>query len=364
MPQALVQGILVTIGAVLLTVIVSVAVLFLIWYERKLLGRMQMRLGPYHVGPHGLLQTLADALKLLLKEDVRPASADRLVFNLAPAVVFVPTFVVFVTIPFTRDLVLRNLNLGLLFFFSVSSVSVVGMLMAGWGSINKYALFGGLRSVAQLVSYELPMAFSILAVAMLAGTLDLREVVERQTVWYLFLQPIGFVIFLLAGMAETSRIPFDIPIAESEVVGGPLIEYSGFRWSIFFLTEYAHVFAIGLLTAIMYLDGWEGPAIPGFETPFHLFWMLLKTFAVVTFIFWARAAWPRLRVDQLMAFAWKVLLPLSFLNVFLTGFYQMYGWGALIAGLAISLGAAWLWYQSRSRLRQPSPATASAAAGS
>jgi NADH-quinone oxidoreductase subunit H len=335
MPQALVQGILVTIGAVLLTVIVSVAVLFLIWYERKLLGRMQMRLGPYHVGPHGLLQTLADALKLLLKEDVRPASADRLVFNLA-----------------------------LLFFFSVSSVSVVGMLMAGWGSINKYALFGGLRSVAQLVSYELPMAFSILAVAMLAGTLDLREVVERQTVWYLFLQPIGFVIFLLAGMAETSRIPFDIPIAESEVVGGPLIEYSGFRWSIFFLTEYAHVFAIGLLTAIMYLDGWEGPAIPGFETPFHLFWMLLKTFAVVTFIFWARAAWPRLRVDQLMAFAWKVLLPLSFLNVFLTGFYQMYGWGALIAGLAISLGAAWLWYQSRSRLRQPSPATASAAAGS
>jgi NADH-quinone oxidoreductase subunit H len=306
--------------------VLAVLALSLVWLERKELGRLQGRVGPTRVGPFGLLQPLADGLKLLMKEDIAPGSSVRLIFFVAPLLVFVPAFVVWVTIPFAGDLVVRNLELGLFFFVSVSVLSIVGLVLAGWSSNSKYAILGSFRSAAQLVSYEIPIIMTILVVAILAGSLDFVAVVDAQaSVPYVAIVPLAFVIFLIAGLAEVGRTPFDIYLAESEVVGGPFVEYSGAHWAIFFLAEYVNTFLVGVLGALLFLGGWRWP----FDDPPQLAALALllgKSYLIVVVIFWVRATYPRMRIDQLMSFGWKWLIPLSFAAVVTTAVQMFYGW--------------------------------------
>ena len=307
--------------------VLALVAMSLVWIERKQLGRMQGRVGPTRVGPFGLLQPFADGLKLLTKEDIAPGPSSRLLFFVAPLLVFVPAFVIWVTIPFSRDLVVRNLDMGLFFFVAVSVLGIVGLVLAGWSSNSKYAILGGFRSAAQLVSYEIPIIMVILGVAMLAGSLDFNVVVSvgQADVPYAVVQPLAFVVFMIAGLAEVGRTPFDIYFAESEVVGGPFVEYSGAHWAIFFLAEYVNTFVIGALGALLFLGGWQWP----FDDPptaLAVALFLGKSYLLVVVIFWVRATYPRLRIDQLMAFGWKVLIPLSFASVVATAFQQFYGW--------------------------------------
>ena len=328
--MSIAQGIYFALGAVGLLVFLSVMVLTLTWLERKALARIQMRMGPMRVGFHGTLQPIADALKLLTKEDILPSWADRRIYWLAPLAVFIPSLMLWVTIPLARDMVLRNLELGLFYIIAVSVLTVMGLVMAGWSSANKYAMLGGLRAAGQLVSYEIPFIMAILGVAMLAQSLDMVKVVDDQAnVPYIFVQPLGLFIFLVAGLAELGRTPFDIHHAESEVVGGPFVEYSGAHWAVFFLAEYINTFTIAALTVLLFLGGWRWPAMP-FDGAAHsalsVIWFLIKAYAVVLVIFWIRGTYPRLRIDQLMSFGWKMLVPLSFINIVVTGIVLFYGW--------------------------------------
>ncbi len=317
----------------------SVVVISLVLLERKYLGRLQMRMGPMRVGPHGVLQPVADVVKLMGKEDIMPSWVDRWVYYIAPLVLFVPSFVIWVTIPSSPTLVLRDLELGLLYVIAFSVVSIVGLIMAGWGSANKYGVLGGLRSVAQLISYEIPIIAVALTVALLAGSLNLVEIVEKQSpVPFAVLQPLGLFLFLMAGLAEVGRTPFDIYHAESEIMGGPFVEYSGAHWAIFYLAEYINTFLLAALIVVLFLGGWSGPFLP------PVLWFLLKTYAIVLLFFWFRGTFPRLRIDQLMSLAWKVLVPLSFFNLMLAAASRFYGWPdwvLAVLGLAalVALGA-------------------------
>ena len=324
------QGVFYALGTVGLLVFLSVMVLVLTWVERKALARIQMRMGPMRVGFHGTLQPIADAMKLLSKEDILPSWADRRVYWLAPLAVFIPSFMLWVTIPVSRDMVLRNLDLGLFYIVAFSVLSVMGLLMAGWGSANKYAILGGLRAAGQLISYEIPFIMAILAVAMMVQSLNLEDIVDGQAkVGHIFIQPLGLFIFLVAGLAELGRTPFDIHHAESEVVGGPFVEYSGAHWAVFFLAEYINTFTIAALTVLLFLGGWRWPDMP-FDGALHsslsVLWFLLKAYVVILVIFWIRGTYPRLRIDQLMAFGWKLLVPLSFINIVITGIVLFYDW--------------------------------------
>lgn len=321
----------------------SVVVLSLTWLERKTLGRLQRRLGPTRTGPMGLLQPIADAVKLILKEDIVPDSADKAIFWAAPVIVVVSAFMIWVAIPGAEGLVLRNLDLGLFYITAVAVVGILGLVLAGWGSANKYGILGGLRSAAQLISYEIPVIMVVVAVAMLAQSLNLQEIVDRQNpIPYALILPLGMVIFFIAGLAEVGRTPFDIYHAESEVVGGPFVEYSGAHWSVFFLAEYINTFAIAALVTLLFLGGWAGPVLPG------VVWFLIKVYAVILVVFWIRGTFPRLRIDQLMAFAWKAMVPLSFYTIVITALYLFYGWPAWsltlmsLAGLAV---VGWLVYR-------------------
>lgn len=321
----------------------SVVVLSLTWLERKALGRLQRRLGPTRTGPMGLLQPIADAVKLILKEDIIPDSADKAIFWAAPVIVVVSAFMIWVTIPGAEGLVLRNLDLGLFYITAFAVIGILGLVLAGWGSANKYGILGGLRSAAQLISYEIPVIMVVVAVAMLAQSLNLQEIVERQNpIPYALILPLGMVVFFIAGLAEVGRTPFDIYHAESEVVGGPFVEYSGAHWSVFFLAEYINTFAIAALVTLLFLGGWAGPILPG------VVWFLIKVYAVILVVFWIRGTFPRLRIDQLMAFAWKAMVPLSFYSIVITALYLFYGWPAWsltlmsLAGLAV---VGWLVYR-------------------
>ena len=315
--------------AIILMLSVSLVVLVLTYAERKALARIQQRLGPTRVGFKGILQPVADALKLITKEDILPTWADKGVYWLAPIAVFVPAFLMWVTIPVTRQIVVENLDLGLFYITAVSVLSVLGLLMAGWGSANKWAVMGGLRAAGQLISYEIPFIMAILGVAMLAQSLDLTEIVAQQNwVSFALVQPLGLFIFFTSALAELGRTPFDIHHAESEVIGGPFVEYSGAHWSIFFLAEYMNTFTIAVLTVLLFLGGWSWPTMPfeGFlHTTLSVIWLLIKTSAVIWLIFWIRGTYPRLRIDQLMAFGWKLLVPLSFLNIVITAIVLFYG---------------------------------------
>ena len=316
----------VAISLLALLTLVTVLGISLVWLERKQLGRMQGRVGPTRVGPFGLLQVIADGIKLLMKEDVAPTSSSRLIFYVAPLLVFVPSFVIWLTIPLARDLVVRSLDLGLFFFIAVSVLSIVGLVLAGWSSNSKYAILGGFRSAAQLVSYEIPIIMAVLGVVMLTDSMSFIDVVDAQkNVPYVAIQPLAFFVFFIAGLAEVGRTPFDIYFAESEVVGGPFVEYSGAHWAIFFLAEYVNTFVIAALGALLFLGGWIWPfgELPQ-AAAVALF--LGKTYLLATVIFWVRATFPRLRIDQLMAFGWKLLIPLAFASIFATAIQIFYGW--------------------------------------
>lgn len=304
------------ITAVLIIAFIGLNALFLIWLERKVAGHIQQRLGPMRVGPHGLLQTIADMFKLLSKEDIIPSGADQWVFRLAPIVAFAPAMMVYIVIPWSPTWSIQDLNIGLIYVAAVTSLIVISLLMAGWSSNNKWSLLGAMRSAAQLVSYEIPLVLSVIAVVMLAGSLSLQDVVRAQaeSVWYILLQPVGFIIFFIATIAELNRAPFDLPEAESELVSGFNTEYSGIRWGIFFLSEYGNMVSASAIAAVLFLGGWHGPA---FLPP--VVWLLLKTYLLVFVIMWVRWTFPRIRVDHLMTMGWKVLVPLSLVNLGLTG---------------------------------------------
>lgn len=328
----------------------SIVVLSLTWLERKFLGRLQLRYGPTRTGPFGLLQPLADAVKLIIKEDIIPSSSDKALFWVAPIIVFIPAFMIWVTIPATQDLVLRNLELGLFYIIAFAVVGILGLVLAGWGSANKYGVLGGLRSAAQLISYEIPVIMVVVAVAILAESLDLTVIVTKQaSLPYLVVFPLGLVLFFIAGLAEVGRTPFDIYHAESEVVGGPFVEYSGAHWSVFFLAEYINTFAIGALTTLLFLGGWLGPG----PLWLGIVWFFLKVYAVILVIFWVRGTFPRLRIDQLMAFAWKVMVPLSFYAVVITAVYKFYGWDGWTLTLMSLAGLGVVGYLVYQRMMAP-----------
>lgn len=309
----------------LIVTVMTVVAMGLIWGERKVLARFQQRVGPQKTGPAGILQSVADAIKLVGKEDLRPHAADPWTYELAPYFVFIPIFLGFVSLPFLLDVNIRLLELGLLYFIAVSSVNIVGWLMAGWGSDNRYAMIGGMRAAAQAISYELPLVLSLVTVAMVAGSLDLKVITEAQaTVPYVVWLPLAFVIVFIATLAEMNRPPFDIPIGESEVVGGPFVEYSGIRWSMFMLGEYASLWILSILIGAVFLGGYSWPFGEDLGKGFQLLLMVVKSSIFIFLVFWVRTSIPRLRIDQLMAYSWKVLLPLSLAQVLVVGFVRVY----------------------------------------
>ncbi|SFA39213.1 NADH-quinone oxidoreductase subunit H [Anoxybacillus pushchinoensis] len=286
--------------------------------ERKVMGFMQGRIGPNQVGGRwGLLQTVADVLKLLLKEDTIPKAADRPLFILAPVIAFAPAFMVLAALPFTDALQFADIGVGLLYYIAVSGLTTVGVVTGAWASNNKYALLGGMRAAAQMISYEVPLVMSVIGVILLAGSLNLNDIVEAQKdVWFIIAQPIGFLVFLIAAVAELNRTPFDLPEAESELVAGFHVEYSGFRWAFFMLAEYVYFFAMAALTTVLFLGGWH--PLPFLDFIPGAVWFALK-FSLVVFLFiWFRITFPRVRADQLMEFGWKVLLPVALVNIFVT----------------------------------------------
>ena len=298
---------------VLLIASLSVAGM-LTWVERRLLGLWQDRYGPNRVGPFGILQVVADAIKLFFKEDWIPPYADKVVFVLAPAVIMLSVLMSFTVVPFSSSLGVVDLNIGLLFFLGMSSMGVYSVVLGGWASNNKYSLLGGLRASAQMLSYEVFMGLSVSGVVLLAGSFDLRTIVEQQeAVWYCVPQALGLFVFMVAGVAETRRVPFDLPEADSELIAGFHSEYSSMKFGMFFVGEYLGITLVSAIVATLFFGGWLGPFLP------PPIWLAIKTFVIVCFFILLRATLPRLRYDQLMAFGWKVMLPLALLNLLVTG---------------------------------------------
>ena len=340
------------VGLFIMFSVLSIVVMSMIWLERKLLGRLQLRLGPTRTGPMGLLQPVADAVKLILKEDIIPASSEKAIFWVAPIIVVISAFMIWVTIPGTQSAVIQNLDMGLFYIIAFSVIGILGLVLAGWGSANKYGTLGGLRAAAQLISYEIPIIMVAISVAMLAQSLDLREIVNQQDDYiFALVQPLGLILFFIAGLAEVGRTPFDIYFAESEIVGGPFVEYSGAHWSVFFLAEYINTFAIAALTVILFFGGWSGPLLSG---GWEIIWFLAKVYLVILVILWVRGTFPRLRIDQLMAFAWKVMVPLSFLSVVMTAVYQFYEWPAWTLTVMSSAGLLAVGFLIYKRMTGPS----------
>lgn len=311
-------GIFFLLATIFLLVILGF-VTYAILAERKVMGFMQLRYGPNQVGGKwGLLQTVADVLKLLIKEDIIPKVADRPLFILGPVIAFTPAFMVLATIPFTDKFQFADIGIGLLYYIAISGISTVGIVAGGWASNNKYALLGGMRAAAQMISYEIPLVMSVLGVILIAGSLNLNEIVAAQEhYWFIIMQPLAFIIFVIASISELNRTPFDLPEAESELVAGFHTEYSGFRWAFYMLSEYVYLFAMSALTTVLFLGGWLAPFdfvdfIPG------AVWFALKFSVVIFVMIWIRASFPRIRADQLMEFGWKVLLPLALANIFIT----------------------------------------------
>jgi NADH-quinone oxidoreductase subunit H len=301
------------VGLLIIAAIVPLNVAFLVLVERKVAGHIQLRPGPMEVGPHGILQTLIDAVKLLGKEMVTPQPTDKLIFFLAPIIVVAPAFVGFVPIPFSPMMQVRDVNVGILLIFAFSSISVISILMAGWASNNKYSLIGAVRSVAQNVAYEIPLLLATMSIIIMTNTFKLGEIVQAQSsVWFIFYQPIAAIIFFIATTAETNRAPFDLVEAESELVSGFHTEYTGMRFSLFFLAEYTNMVIAAAMFTVLFLGGWHGPVFPG------MIWFLIKTYFLIFVVMWARWTYPRIRFDQLMNFSWKVLVPFALLNLLIT----------------------------------------------
>ena len=305
------------IGTAVIMGYLSLNVLFLVWLERKVSAYIQRRLGPMEVGPQGTLQTVADMLKLLGKQLLTPIAADKAVYWLAPVMVFIPTLCLASLIPLSGAEAFADQPYGLVVIIALSGLTVIAIFMAGWASNNKYAVLGGMRSVAQVIAYEVPVLLAALSVVLIAGTMNLRGIADAQAhggvgLPFLLLQPVAAVLYFIGITAETNRAPFDIPEAESELVGGFHTEYSGMRFALFFFAEYTNMLVLGALGATLFLGGWHGPWLPG------PVWLLLKAYALVAVMMWMRWTFPRLRFDQLMSFAWKLLIPVALVNLVVT----------------------------------------------
>ncbi len=306
------------IGVALVGLFPRVLVIILIWLERKIAARVQDRLGPNRVGPFGLFQNLADAVKLIIKEDITPAGADRLIYNLAPIVAVLSTILIWAAVPFSPVHIGANLGIGLLYIVAVSSIGTLSVMMAGWASNNKYALLGSFRVVAQLVSYEIPLVLALLVPVLLTGSMGMQDLVRAQVgMWFIVPGLVSAVIFYISNLAETGRAPFDMIEAESELVAGYNIEYSGMKFGLFMANEFMHAFTANLLFSVIFLGGWSGPLAD--QVPFLGFvWLLVKTFIVYIPSLILRATIPRVRIDQMMSFNWKFLVPIAIVNVIMT----------------------------------------------
>jgi NADH-quinone oxidoreductase subunit H len=308
------------LGVVLVATLPLVTVILLIWVERKFAARIQDRLGPNRVGPFGLLQSVADALKMLTKEDITPAGADRFIFNLAPIIAFAVVVLIWAVIPFTPLHVGSDLSVGILYFVGVGSIGAVKVMVAGWSSNNKYALLGAFRTIAQLVSYEVPMILALLIPVMMSGSMSMQDITRAQGgMWYIFASPLAFLIFFISNLAETGRAPFDLIEAESELVAGYNIEYSGFKFGMFMAGEFMHVFTVAVLTAVLFLGGWWGPGVEQIPA-LGFIYLGLKTMAVYFAMLLIRNTVPRFRIDQVMNFNWKFMVPLSIVVVLAQAF--------------------------------------------
>ncbi|HMK56570.1 MAG TPA: NADH-quinone oxidoreductase subunit NuoH [Dissulfurispiraceae bacterium] len=323
----LLRMVLMLIKIAVVIVVAMLHVAYSTWFERKIIGHMQIRLGPMRVGPHGLLQPFADFIKLFFKEDIIPSAGDRLVFQAAPMIALFATVSALAVIPFFDDFVIANVNVGLLYLFAMSSLSAYGIILAGWSSNSKYAFLGGLRSSAQVISYEIALALSLVGVMMLSGSLNLVEIVEaQQKHWYGMFAVIQFpayILFLICAFAETNRTPFDLPEAESELVAGYFVEYSGMRFALFFLGEYIAMIIMSCIAVTCFLGGWTLPPIVIQALPFlalvpGIVWFLLKVYCHLFLYYWIRATVPRFRYDHLMSLGWKILIPISLANIVIT----------------------------------------------
>jgi len=321
--ELLVYIIIACVKILLVFGVIQLIIISMIWLERKILAHMQVRLGPMRVGPHGLLQPIADGIKLLFKEDIIPQKANKLLFILSPIMAVIPAMMTFAIIPFgdkvkilgySVDLVVTDINVGFLYILAVSSLGIYGIVMAGWSSNNKYSLLGGIRSSAQMISYELPLGISLIGTVMLTSSLSMVDIVNEQTgMWNIVLQPLGFFVYATSAIAEVNRSPFDLPEAESELVAGYHTEYSSMKFALFFMAEYANMITVSAIAVTFFLGGWHGPFLP------PVVWFMLKLSGCLFFFIWIRATFPRLRYDQLMHFSWKFLLPVSLFNILITG---------------------------------------------
>jgi NADH-quinone oxidoreductase subunit H len=296
--------------AVILVMMPVVATLTLTVMERKVIARIQNRIGPNRVGPWGIFQAIPDAIKMLTKEDIVPANADKPVFNIAPVLIFAGAALLWAVIPFGRGMIGQDLNVGVLYLVAVGSISTIAVIMAGWSSNNKFALIGAFRVVAQLLSYEIPMVLAIAAVVLLVGTMKMGQIVELQTVPFILVLPAAFIAYILAAAAETGRAPFDLVEADSEIVAGYMIEYSGLKFGWFYIAEYGNLLAVSAIATTLFLGGWRGP-FAGQIPALGPFYFIAKTVLIVFLLMWIRGTWPRFRIDQMLALAWKVLVPLG-----------------------------------------------------
>ena len=314
LPDWAVAAIVALLGIALAVVFLILVVMLEVYLERRVMARMQDRWGPNRVGKWGLLQPVADVMKLLLKEDIRPVTADPVVHFLAPVIVLIPALLAYAVIPFGKGMDIADINVGLLFIVAVGSITTIGIVIAGWGSGNKYSVLGGMRAAAQMISFEIPLLLALVSPILIVGSLSMGDIVKAQSVVPLvLLQPVAFVIYFIAGIAEVNRSPFDIPEAESELVAGFHTEYSGIKFALFFLAEYLNSFAVAAIATTVFLGGWEGPLLPPY------IWFFAKAILLFVAMIWVRATLPRLRVDQLMGFCWKVLVPVALANLVLTG---------------------------------------------
>ena len=316
-----------------LIVFVLIMIMGATWIERRGVARIQSRLGPNRAGPFGLLQPIADGIKVLLKENIVPDSADKLVHWLAPVITFVPVFLIFAVVPFQNGALLADLNIGILYVVAISSVSTIGVFMAGWGSSNKYSLLGAMRNVAAVVSYEIPLVLAIVGVVLVSGSLSLNQIVVAQEIPFILLQPLGFLLFFAAGCAEINRSPFDLMEADSEIVAGFHTEYSGMKFAMFYLVEYAEAIAISAIITTLFLSGWRGPFLPPW------LWFIIKVLIIFFIMVWTRTTLPRIRIDQLMALAWKFLFPLALINLFVTA-VQVLVWPDALPWLMVIINIA------------------------
>jgi len=319
------------VGGILLVLMPVIATLTLTWMERKVIGRIQNRLGPNRVGPWGIFQAIADAVKMLIKEDIIPDAADRPVFNLAPVLIAGAAALVWAVVPFGKGVIGVDLNVGVLYLVAIGSITTVSVIMAGWGSNNKFALIGAFRGVAQLLSYEVPMILSIATVVLLAGSMSTMRIVEAQQIPFVLVVPVAFIAYFLAAAAEVGRAPFDLLEADSEIVAGYFIEYSGLKFGWFYIAEYGNLFAVSAITATLFLGGWRGPF--AHEAPvLGPLYFIIKTVLVVFIMMWIRGTWPRFRIDQMLGFAWKVLVPASLANLL---------WVAIVLKIALPAVVQW-----------------------